>query len=451
MQIIVVGCGNVGITLAEQLNSEGHNITVIDVDNQKLENLVNSSDVMGVVGNGASFAVQKEADVEHADLLIAVTGSDEMNLLCCLIARKTGGCHTIARVRNPIYNMEIGYIKEELGLSMVINPEFAASSEMARLLKFPSAITIDTFSKGRVEMVKYRVAEDSILCDLSLKEISSRLKSDVLICSVERGEDVYIPGGNFIIRAKDEISILGTPQKKMAFFKRLGAAVTSAKSAMIIGGGESAFYLAKQLIAMGITVKIIEINKSRCDELSELLPEALIINGDGTDRNLLMEEGLCQVEAFVALTNFDEENIMLSLFAKSVTKAKLITNVHRISYDEIINSLDIGSVVYPKYLTAELILQYVRAMDNSLGSNIESLYRLHDNRTEALEFIVKEDSPVVGIPLQDLSLKPNLLICSINHKGMITIPGGQSVIQVGDTVVVITTNTGLHDIKDILR
>lgn len=451
MQIIIVGCGNVGETLAEQLSSEGHNITVVDVDSDRMQNLVNSNDVMGVVGNGVSFAVQKEAGVEDAHLLIAVTGSDEVNLLCCLIARKTGGCHTIARVRNPVYNMEIGYIKEELGLSMVVNPEYAAAAEITRLLKFPSAITIDSFTKGRVEVVKYRVSEESVLCDQSLQQIASRLKSDVLICTVERDDKVYIPGGNFIIRAQDEISIVGTPQKTLAFFKKLGAATTRAKNAMIIGGGKTAFYLAKQLIDMGIQIKIIEINKERCVELSELLPKAIIIHGDGTDRNLLLEEGLMQTEAFVALTNFDEENIMLSLFVKSMSKAKLITHVHRISYDEIIDSLDIGSVIYPKYLTAENILKYVRAMENSLGSNIETLYRLNDNRVEAMEFSVKRDSPVVGIPLQDLNIKPNILICSINHRGTISTPGGQSVIQVGDMVIVVTTITGLNDIKDILK
>lgn len=451
MQIIIVGCGNVGSTLTEQLSSEGHNITVIDVDNQRLQNLINNNDVMGVIGNGASFAVQKDAGVEHTHLLIAVTGSDEVNLLCCLIARKTGGCHTIARVRNPIYSMEIGYIKDELGLSMVVNPEFTAAQEITRLLKFPSAITIDTFTKGRVEVIKYRVGADSVLCDQSLQQINSKLKADILICTVERDENVYIPSGNFIIRERDEISIVGTPQKTLAFFKKMGAAVTRAKNVMIIGGGEIAFYLAKQLLAMGIQIKIIEIDKERCDELSELLPKAAIINGDGTDRNLLMQEGLMQTEAFVSLTNVDEENIMLSLFAKSMTKAKLITHVHRISYDEIIDSLDIGSIIYPKYLTAEHITKYVRAMDNSLGSNIETLYRLNDNRVEALEFVVKKDSPVVGIPLQDLQIKPNILICSINHKGTISIPGGQSIIQAGDMVIVVTTNTGLNDIRDILK
>ena len=451
MRIIIVGCGNVGATLAEQLSKEGHNITVIDTRDRLVQNIANTFDIMGIEGNGASFSVQAEAGVNEADLLIAVTGSDELNLLCCLIAKKAGGCHTIARVRNPIYSREIGYIKEELGLSMIINPEYAAAMEMGRVLKFPSAVKIDTFVKGRIELIRYRIPEGNVLHNMALKDISAKLHCDVLICVVERGEEVVIPDGNFVLQEKDTISIVASAQNAMKFFKKMGAATTRAKNVIIIGGGETAFYLAKQLISMGVEIKIIEKDKERCEELSELLPQALIIYGDGTDRELLLEEGMVHAEAFVTLTNFDEENIMLSLFAKSMSKAKLITQVHRIAYDEIINELDLGTVIYPKYITAESIIQYVRAMQNSIGSNIETLYRLNDNRVEALEFVVKEDSPVVGIPLQQLNIKENILICCINHKGNIITPGGQSVISVGDTVVIVTIITGLHDIKDILK
>lgn len=451
MQIIIVGCGNVGTTLAEQLNKEGHNITVIDTKHDVVANVSNNFDVMGIVGNGAGYSIQKEAGIEEADLMIAVTGSDELNLLCCLIAKKAGDCHTIARVRNPVYSREINFIKEELGLSMVINPEDAAAMEIARVLKFPSAIKIDTFAKGRIELVKYRIEEGSPLCDHSLRDISAKMKCDVLVCTVERGDDVYIPSGNFILRARDEISVVGSAKNSVLFFKKLGVPTTRARNAFIVGGGETAYYLAKQLIAIGIAVKIVEMDKKRCEELSELLPQAMLILGDGTDRNLLLEEGLPQAESFVALTNFDEENIMLSLFVKSISKAKLITKVHRIAYDEIIEELDLGTVIYPKYITAESIIKYVRAMQNSIGSNIETLYRMNNDRVEALEFIVKEDSPVIGIPLQELKLKPNLLISCINHKGNIITPGGQNRIAVGDTVVIVTTLTGLHDIKDILN
>ena len=451
MQIIIVGCGNVGTTLVGQLSKEGHNITVIDTRNDVVQNVINNFDVMGIVGNGAGYSIQRDAGIEGADLMIAVTGSDELNLLCCLIAKKAGGCHTIARVRNPVYSREINFIKEELGLSMIINPEDAAAMEIARVLKFPSAIKIDTFAKGRIELVKYRIEEGSDLCDRTLKDISAKMKCDVLVCTVERGDDVYIPSGNFILRAKDEVAIVGSAKNTVLFFKKLGVPTTRVKNAFIVGGGETTYYLVKQLTAIGINVKIVEKKKERCEELSELFPQAMVIGGDGTDKDLLLEEGLPQAEAFVALTNFDEENIMLSLFAKSISKAKLITRVHRIAYDEIIESLDLGSVIYPKYITAELIIKYVRAMQNSIGSNIEALYRMNNDKVEAMEFIVKEDSPVVNIPLQELRLKPNLLICSINHRGNIITPGGQSVIAVGDTVVIVTTLTGLHDIKDILR
>lgn len=451
MQIIIVGCGNVGATLAEKLNKEGHNITVIDIKNDVVNNVSNNFDVMGIVGNGAGYSIQKEAGIEEADLMIAVTGSDELNLLCCLIAKKAGDCHTIARVRNPVYSREINFIKEELGLSMVINPEDAAAREIARVLKFPSAIKIDTFAKGRIELVKYRIEEGSPLCGNSLKDISSKMKCDVLVSTVERGDEVFIPSGNFILKAKDEISVVGSAKNSVLFFKKLGVPTTMAKDAFIVGGGETAYYLAKQLIAIGIDVKIVEKDKKRCEELSELLPQAMLIWGDGTDRALLLEEGLPQAESFVALTNFDEENIMLSLFVKSISRAKLITNVHRIAYDEIIEELDLGSVIYPKYITAESIIKYVRAMQNSIGSNIETLYRMNNDRVEAMEFVVKHDSPVIGVPLQDMKLKPNLLVCCINHKGNINIPGGQDRIAAGDSVVIVTTMTGLHDIKDILN
>ena len=370
MQIIIVGCGNVGTTLTEQLSKEGHNITVVDTDSLKAESVANRFDVMGVVGNGASFTVQNEAGIEEADLLIAVTTSDELNLLCCLIARKAGGCNTIARVRNPIYNKEIAYIKEELGLSMIINPEYAAACEIARLLKFPSAIKVDTFAKGRVELMKCKIGEGSVLGGKPLTYISGGLKCDVLICSVERGEEVYIPSGNFELQEKDVISIIASSRKANEFFRKIGMTTNRIKNCMIIGGGETTYYLAKQLLPMGMEIKIIEQDKQRCNELSELLPQAMIIHGDGTERNLLYEEGMPQAHSFVSWTNLDEENIMLSLFAKSVSKAKTITKVHRIAYDEILDSMDLGSVLYPKHITAEYILQYVRAMQNSIGSNI---------------------------------------------------------------------------------
>lgn len=451
MKIVIVGCGNVGTALVEQLSREGHNVTVVDEKEDLVQGITNTYDIMGIVGNGAVYSVQVEAGVGEADLLIAVTGQDELNLLCCLIARKAGGCHTIARVSNPVYYKEIAFIKEELGLSLVINPQYAVAMEIARLLKFPSALEIDTFAKGRVELVKYKIPDNSVLCDMQLKDVSSRFKSDVLICVAERGEEVHIPDGNFALKAGDNITIVASSAKIAAFFKKLGVPTMRAKDAILIGGGGTSYYLATLLLDMGVKVKIVDKSRARCEELCELVPEAMIICGDGTERDLLLEEGLASAESVVSMMDFDEENIMLSLYAKSISKAKIITRIHRIAYDEIIENLNLGSIVYPKNITAENIVKFVRAMQNSMGSNIESLYKLNDNRVEALEFIIREDCPLIGIPLQELRLKKNILVCSINHKGSISTPGGQSVIRVGDTVVIVTTTTGFHDIRDILE
>ncbi len=450
MKIIIVGCGNVGAALAEQLSSEGHDITVVDTREQLVESVSISSDALGIVGNGASFTVQSEAGVGNADLLIAVTGSDELNLLCCLIARKAGGCNTIARVSNPVYSEEISFIKEELGLSMIINPQAAAAREMARTLKFPFAQKVDSFAKSRAELIVYRVEEDSTLCGMRLKELPVKLRCNVLIPVVERGEQVIIPDGNFQMQAKDDITIVSTQLNTIEFFKKLGKPTASAREAMIIGGGRTTIYLAKQLIQMGLKVKIIERDEKRCEVLTEMLPKAMIICGDATDKDLLLEEGLAETGTFVANTNFDEENIMLALFAKSLSRAKLITRVHRISYDNIIDKMELGSVIYPKYITAAIIIKYVRAMKNSLGSNIETLYRLNDNRVEALEFYIRENSPIVGVPLSELNLKKNMIIGCITHRGKTAIARGQSIIRAGDTVILITAQTGLHDIRDAL-
>lgn len=451
MKIIIAGCGNVGTTLAEQLSSEGHDITVIDTREELVKDISAAFDVLGIVGNAASFNVQSEADVGNADLLVAVTGSDELNLLCCLIARKAGGCHTIARVSNPVYSNEIGFIKEELGLSMIINPQQTAAREMARTLKFPSALKVDTFAKSRSELLVYRIEEGSPLCNMQLKEMKGKLHCDVLIPVVERGEQIVIPGGDFRMMAKDNITIIGTQFKMVELFKKLGKPTVAVRDIMIIGGGITSIYLAKQMLQMGIKVKIIERDMKRCEELAEMLPKAMIIHGDATDKDMLLEEGLVQTGAFVANTNFDEENIMLTLFAKSMSKAKLVTKIHRVAYDAIINNLDLGSVIYPKYIMAAHIIRYVRAMKNSLDSNIESLYRLNDNRVEVMEFMIKENSPVVGIPLAELKLKTNVIIGCITHKGQLTVARGQSVITVGDTVILITTRTGMHDIRDALK
>lgn len=452
MKIIIVGCGKVGTTLAEQLNRENHDITLIDTNEEAIQNISDSADVMGVTGNGAVYQVQMEAGIQDADLLIATTNSDELNMLCCLIAKKAGNCHTIARIRNPEYSSEIRYIREELNLSLAINPELAAAREIARLLRFPSAIKIEPFAKGRIELLKFLIPEPSLLNDMRVMDVVNRLKSNVLICVVERGNDVVIPDGNFVMKKGDKISFIASHQESADFFKKAGVDNNIVKSAMFVGGGKLTHYLCRLLEDTKIKIKIIERDEERCRQLSELLPKAMIIHGDGTDEQLLLEEGIRQTEAFASLTGFDEENIMLSLYASSQSKAKLITKVNKIAFENVINSLNLGSLIQPKMLTAEIILQYVRAMQNSMGSsNIETLYKIAADKAEALEFRVKEGSPILGIPLEKLKLIDNLLVACINRGGTIITPRGKDTVEAGDTVIVVTTHTGLNDLTDILR
>ena len=443
MQIIIVGCGKVGRALAAQLSGEDNNVTVVDTNGDVVKTVANYYDVMGVAGNGASYSVLAEADIEHTDVLIAVTHNDEVNLLCCVVARKAANCHTIARVRNPVYSEERAFLRKELGLSMIINPEYAAAQEIARLLRFPSAIEIDSFSKGRIEMLRFRVPAASMLDGLALRELPQRLPMDVLICAAERGEEVLIPDGNFVIRSGDLLSMIAIPGNAAAFFKKVGISTNQVKNTMIIGGGEITYYLSKLLLNMGIRVKIIEKRRERCEELSDLLPKATIICGDGSDRELLREEHLEQMDSLVAGTDMDEENIILSLYARDRVRAKVVTKLNHLDFNDVIHSLDLDSLIYPKNIAAEYILQYVRAIGNSMGSNVETLYKLMDGRVEALEFLVHKNSDLAGIRLRDMRLKRNLLIAGIGRKGRLIIPGGQDEFLPGDSVIVVTTGQRL--------
>ena len=405
MNIIIVGCGKVGSTLAEQLNEDGNNITVIDMNAAKVESITNRYDIMGIVGNGATHMVQQQAGIYDADLLIAVTGSDELNLLCCLIAKKAGNCQTIARVKNPDDSTEAPYLKNELGLAMVINPEYAAAAEIARVLRFPSAIKIDTFAKGRVELLKFRLPEKSRIVGMSVKEVVTKLHCDVLVCTAERGDDAYIANGDFVFEEKDVISIIASPKNADDFFRKIDYKMHSVKDAMIAGGGEITHYLCDILHRSGISIKIIERDKSVCEELCSLWPDVAVINGDATDQSLLLEEGLANTGAFLALTNMDEENILLSLFARSSNQGKIVTKINRIDFDDVIKHLDLDTIIYPKNITADMILRYVRAMKNTIGSNVETLYNIIKGKAEAAEFIVRENSPVTGKPLCELEFK----------------------------------------------
>lgn len=451
MKIIIAGCGKVGYALAEQLNEEGHELTIIDINEEKMR-LGDTLDVMCIPGNATSYRVQEEAGIKDADLLIAMTGKDEVNLLCCLIARKAGHCQTIARVRDPGYYEEIDFIKEELGLSLAVNPELTAASDIAKLIRVPSAMEVDSFAKGKVDLVRFRIPEGSAWADKKVYEVSRRFGGNMLICAIERTSDheVIIPGGSTELYEGDYISVIVPPARMKELFSGIGIKSRMIKNVIIAGGGTLAYYLARRLLETKIKVTIIERSRARCEELSELLPKAMIIYGDAAVTDILQEEGIEEADAFVSLTGLDEENIMLSCYVGKISHAKVITKINKVRYGGIVDNFDIGSIISPKNLTAERILQYVRGMQNSMGSAVEALYRLLDNQVEALEFSVKKEAKVLDTPLAQLKLKDNLLLCNIVRKGKAILPSGQDCIRAGDTVIVVTTHKGLDEIDDIL-
>lgn len=450
MKIIIIGCGQVGSTLAEQLSCENHDITVIDTKEAVVAKLTESFDIMGVCGNGVSIKTMREAGIEDADILIAVTESDEINILCCVMAKKVGNCHTIARVRSTIYNGETDFIKAKLGITKTINPEKETAVEIAGLLKYPSAEQIDSFAKGNVQLVKIKITDSSPVKDTDIKDIAQKTGCELLVCAIERGDDVIIPVGSTRIQSGDTISFVTSSKNAKDNFVKLGLSTKPVKNAVIVGGDTIAVYLANLLNETGIETKIIESDRELCEKLDSELPHATIINGDETDKRLLISEGIDRADAFVANTKIDEENIFLSMFAKGISKAKLISKINRMAFDDIVKDLDIGSVIYPKYLTADYIVQYVRALQNSAGNNVSTLYRLLNNKVEAIEFTVHDDSPVVGRPIMELDIKKDLLICCICRGDAIIIPGGQDTIEKGDSVIIVTLEGGTNDISDIL-
>lgn len=452
MKIIIVGCGKIGSTIATELNSEGHEITVIDNDPIAVENLTNSIDLMGIEGNGASFDVLSEAELDTTDLIIAATGADELNIYICLLARTAGIKHTIARVRNPEYIKDLPRVKDTLGLSLTINPEMVCAREMDRLLKYPGAIEIDTFAKGVVELIKIIVPENSFLSNVQVKSTADIFKGKVRICTVERDNETFIPNGDFTLLPNDKISLLASTSDANKILKKLGLLSARSRSVVILGGSKTAFYLAKLLIAAGVDVKIIEKDKDRCEKLAEKLHEAVIINGNCMDLKLLTSEGVENANGIVALMNNDEENILISLYMRKISNAKIITKINNPSFTSIVDELKLDSIINPKHLAGELIANYVRLMQNTVGSNVETLYTISShNDAEVLEFRVREESDVTGIPLTDLVLKDNLQIACINRNGKIIRPSGSDTIELHDTVIVVTKQTGLSDLKDILK
>ena len=451
MKIIIIGCGEVGLNVASRLRQEDHDLVLIDNSEELIRSLPEELDAIHIHGNGNAINTLMEADVSHSDIVIAVTGSDEVNLLCCLISRKISECRTIARVRNPIYIDEIPFIKEKLGIDVILNPEFATAQEIMRMLLYPKANTVETFAKNRVMLANGVVSPESGMDGLAISQLGKKLGRDLLISAVERDDQVYIPNGDFVLQNGDDIYVIGSARNAAAFFKKLSGGRNRIRTALVIGGGTIGYYTAKSLINIGIDVHLIELDPERADELSDLLPEATIIVGDGTDKHKLLEQGLDRADAVITVMGEDEENVMMALFASTKTSAKLIMKVEQEAFKDIIDRLDLQSAVFPDSMTADYIIQYVRALQNTQGNNVNTLYSLLDDRAEALEFVVRKESDVTGVPLMDLNLKPGLLIGCINRGGKVIIPGGQDSIQVGDSVIVITTHKGLQDLTDILK
>ena len=452
LKCIIVGSGKVGMALIDVLTKEGNDITLIDQDASLVEEMTGMYDIMGLVGNGASFRIQQEAGIEDTDLLIAVTESDELNLLCATVAKQSKKCATIARVRTPEYSVEANYLREQLGLTMIINPELTAAQEISRLLTLPGALEVTDFAHGQAQLIRVKIVAGSPLIGMTVAEYARSYGDPMLFCAVERDDKVFIANGDFLFREHDIVAFVCDYKQSRLCLSHIGISSGSIKNCLIVGGGKASYYLSSFLLANHIDVKIIERDHARCEFLSENLPKAIIIHGDGTDESLLHEEDLTTTEAFVPLTGMDEENIILTLHAKQVSSAKIVTKVDRFSFKNVIRSLDLGSVIYPRYLTAEAILGYARDRRASLQSGgIITMSQLYDQRVECIEFSVEESaSSIVGKPIRTLSLKPNLIITFINRHGKVLFPMGNDTIELGDSVMVVTTNKGFSEISDIL-
>ena len=451
MKVIVIGDGKVGRTIVEQVCQEGHEVVVVDTNYESIEQAIDKYDVMGIVGNGASYDILKSAGADKANIVIAATSSDETNILSCLIAKKLGAKSTIARVRSYDYINQINIIKKDLGITMTFNPEYEASMEIMKIINFPEAIRVDSFAKGNVDLVELYLPENSPLIGKSLIEIYQKYQVKVLVCAVQRNDEVFIPTGGFIFNSKDKIHITAKRSDLKRFLKKLGLIEDKIESVMLIGGGKLSLYLGKELLKNKYEVKIIEQDYKRCVELSELLPQATIIHGDGTDQQVLEEEGIKTTDAVVCLTSTDEENIILSMYAYKQKVHKIITKINRPSFVGLMETISMASVISPKEIVASKIISYLRGKNNARGSNVVTLHKLVNNKVEALEFVAKDDKRLVNICLKDLKLKNDILIAGIIREGKAIIPNGDDMILVNDNVIVVTTNQFLDDLNDILE
>lgn len=451
MKIIIVGAGKVGELLCKDLAIEGNDITLIEEDPKILDRILSSSDIMGLVGNGANCEVLKEASVETADIFIAVTHSDEINIISSVIAKKMGAKYTIARVRNPEYSSQMKFMSDSLGIDIMLNPEAEAAFFIARNLEFPNALNVETFAGNKVNLVEILVEKDTYLDGIKLMEFKNKYFASLLVCIVKRGQEIYIPTGNFILQAGDRIYVTGIQSELSKFYKSLGHKEKRIKSVIIIGGGRITYYLTDMLLEKMMDIKIIEINEDKARELSGIYENAVIVHGDGTDSELLDEERFGEYDACISLTGIDEENIILSMYANKLGIKKTITKINGISLFNVLELVGLQSIVTPKKIIADYIIRIVRSLVSSQGENIETLYRLVDNNVEAIEFKVPENSDVINIPLKDLDTKDNLLIAYILRNGQLIFPGGLDVLKPKDRVIIVTTEKFLDDINKILK
>jgi len=451
MKIIIVGCGKIGKSMIKSLTAEGHDVLAIDNNSIVLDDTVNTFDIMGVCGNAVDFDTLTEANISSADVIVATTDSDEINMISCFIARKLGAKHAVARIRNPEYNDQgLGFLRHNLNLSITLNPELLIAEEIANILQLPSAVKIERFSRRNIEMIEIILPKDSPLDGMNLIKMRERFKADYLICTVQRDNQVFIPDGRFEIRAGDRIGLVAAHTEISKLLSMLGLLKKQSKSVMILGGGRPSYYLAKRLISLGVDVKIIEKKHEVCESLAAELPEAVIIHGDGAQQELLLEEGISNMDAFVSLTGVDEENIMLSIFASMHNVPKVIAKINRDELLPMAERLGVETIISPSRLSTNIIVRYARALENSKGSSVETLYKLMDGNAEALEFNVIEGSKTIGIALKDIKLKSNTLIAGITRGRRTIIPSGNDIILAGDKVVVISTDKRLQDIDNIL-
>ena len=450
MNIIIVGVGKIGFNLARNLSQEGHSITAIDIDKNVVNQVVDEIDCLGIVGNAVVKSVLVDANIENADILIACTASDEINMLTCLLANKFKKLKTIARIRDPEYTTEINYLKEQLKLSYTINPELAASNEINRVMRYSSAISSESFIRNKVNLLKVQVEEGSPLCGIKLYDIQYKFDCKLVLCIIERNDDIIIPSGNDEIQVNDKISFVADHDNAIDFFKHAGFDYSPIKSVMIIGGGKISYYLIK-ILQNNCSIKIIDSDKRVCEELLETFPGISVVHADGSDKRILLQEGIENVDAFLSLTGIDEENIILSLFAKKMGDNKIFTKINRTNFSEVMKELDMGTIINPEIICSNIITKQVRSYESTKGSNIEKFYKLCDDKVEALEFFISEESNVTNIKLKDLKFKKDTLIACISRNNKIIIPNGNDELIKNDSVVVITKNDMLNDITKIIE